>query len=460
MNKLSILILSVLLSNLMNAQTGSISAEMLKEIKKSYNSNEPATRALTNAVTGNEIKKLALSNEKNGKLDDFFKYKVSVKGITNQKSSGRCWMFTSMNIMRPKMIEKYNLPAFEYSTNYLYFWDILEKANLFLETAIKTATLPMDSREVVTIFSSPVGDGGVWNSYVNLVEKYGLVPKEAMPETFQSEKTSPMNSIINLKLRQEALKLRELVNAKKGNIEKAKTESLGAIYRILAISLGEPPMEFVWRYKTNSGEIKEQKFTPQEFAKQTLDINFDDYVMLMDDPTRDYYKLYEIENDRNVMEGINWKYINLPANEIKPFAQASIKANDAMYFSCDVGKDLNSEVGRSDVGNYDYSALFGVEFGMTKAQRILSRESTSTHGMALVGFDTDANEKTTKWLVENSWGKTSGADGYIIMTDKWFDEYMFRVVINKKYIDAKILEILKQKSVLLPPWDPMFQSDN
>ncbi len=459
MKKIQLILITLSFVNFLNAQTGGISTEMLLEIKKAYNYSDPSTRAITNAVTGNEIKKLALSNEKNGKLDEDVKYKVNVKGITNQKSSGRCWMFTSMNVLRPKMIEKYNLSGFEYSTNFLYFWDILEKSNLFLETAIKTANLPMDSREVVTIFSTPVGDGGVWNSFVNLVKKYGLAPKDAMPETFQSEKTSPLIHIINTKLREEGLKMRALAISKKQNLQTAKTESLQSIYRILAISLGEPPTHFTWRYKTTQGEIIEKQYTPKEFAKETLDQNFEDFVMLMNDPSREFYKLYEIENDRNVMEGINWKYINLPIEEIKNFAQASIKANDAMYFSCDVGKELNNETGRSDLNTYDYSALFGVEFGMNKAERIATRESGSTHGMALVGFDTDANDKPTKWLVENSWGKTSGADGYIVLTDKWFDEYMFRLVVNKKYISEKILEILKQKSILLPPWDPMFMYD-
>ena len=459
MNKLVLLTATVLISVTVFAQKG-ISEKDLNKIKSSYNSNDAYIKAVTNAVTNNDIKELALNRQNIGKTDHSFKYKVNVSGITNQKSSGRCWMFTSYNIFLPKVIEKYNLKSFEYSTNYLYFMDILEKSNLFLEGIIETRALNIDNRKIEWLFYNVVGDGGVWNSFINLVDKYGLVPKEVMPETNSSENTRMMIRLVRRKLREDTMELRSI----KGSddiLRKHKIEMLKDIYKLLAINLGEPPVKFNWRFTDKDGSISPlKKYTPKSFMKEILgDINFNDYIMLMDDPSKPYYKLFEIEKDRNVMEGKNWKYINLPAVEIKQFALKSIKGNEAMYFSCDVGKQLNKEEGLLDIDNYDYESLFGVKFDMTKRERILTRESGSTHGMALVGVDVDKEGEITKWLLENSWGKTSGHNGYLTMTDRWFNEYMFRVVILKRFLDEKTLKILNQKPIFLPPWDPMFSTD-
>jgi len=458
MNKIIILV-AILLSTSVFAQKG-ISKKEMKEIQSSYNQNDAYTKAITNSVSNNKIKNLALNRKNVNKFDHEFKYKVKVKGITDQESSGRCWMFTSLNVLRPKAISKYNLVSFEYSTNYLYFWDIFEKSNLFLEGIIETRNLKINDRKVDWLFGNVVGDGGVWNSFINLADKYGVVPKDVMPETHSSENTSMMVRLIKRKLREDALRLR----ATKGNddiLRKHKIEMLGDIYKLLAINLGVPPTEFEWRYKDKDGTLSPvKKYTPKSFMKDAIgEVNFNDYIMLMDDPTRAYYKLYEIDKDRNVMEGKNWKFINLPVKEIKVFALKSLQNNEAMYFSCDVGKQLNSKEGVLDTENYDYNSLFGVKFDMNKKERILSHESGSTHGMALIGADVDNGENITKWLLENSWGKSSGHNGYLTMTDRWFDEYMFRVVVLRKFIDAKTLKILSQKPILLPPWDPMFSSD-
>ncbi len=437
-----------------------ISEKEMKEIKSAYRSDNSYLKAVTNAVSNNDINKLALNRQNIGKFDHEFKYKVKTKGITDQESSGRCWMFTSLNVLRPKAMQSFSIPMFEYSESYLYFWDIFEKSNLFLEGIIETRNKKIDDREVDWLFSNVVGDGGVWNSFTNLAEKYGLVPKGVMPETHSSENTRMMIKLIRRKLRGDALKLRNM----KGSddvLRKAKITMLKDVYKMLCINLGEPPAKFLWRYKDINGNLTEYKtYTPKSYMKESLgDINFSDYVMLMDDPSKPYYKLYEIKKDRNVLEGKNWKFINLPAKEIKPFALNSLKNNEAMYFSCDVGKQLNKDEGLLDTENYDYESLFGVKFDMSKKERILSHESGSTHGMALIGADVDQNGKITKWLLENSWGKSSGHNGYLTMTDRWFDEYMFRVVILKKFLNEKTLKILNQKPIMLPPWDPMFQED-
>jgi bleomycin hydrolase len=437
-----------------------LTKDLIKDIQASFESDNVYIKAVTNSVTNNSIKSLALNRENIGRYDHSFKYMVDVKGITDQKSSGRCWMFTSLNILRPKVMEKLNLDEFEFSTNYLYFWDILEKSNLFLEGIIETRELKTEDREVEWLFNNVVGDGGVWNSFTNLALKYGLVPKSVMHETMSSENTRMMIRLIRRKLREYAMELRS-IKGTNDVLRNHKAEMLKDIYRILAINLGEPPENFEWRYTDADGHISDiKKHTPKSFMEEVLgDVDFNKYIMLMDDPTRPYYKMYEIQKDRNVSEGMNWRYINLPSKEIKKYALESIKNNEAMYFSCDVGKQLNKEEGLLDVNNYDYESLFGVKFDMNKKERILSRESGSSHGMALVGVDTDNKGIITKWLLENSWGKQSGHKGYLTMTDAWFDEYMFRLVVLNKFIDEKTLNILKQDPVLLPPWDPMFSED-
>ncbi|MBT3207007.1 MAG: C1 family peptidase [Bacteroidetes bacterium] len=444
------------------SQNGNISNNELQKIKNTFK-KDANTIAITNALTSNDISKLVLNRDNVGKTDHFFKYKVDVKGITNQKSSGRCWMFTGLNVLRPKLMKKYNLETFEFSTNYLYFYDQLEKANLFLETVIATGQKPMTDKKVEWLFKSPINDGGVWNSLTNLVEKYGLIPKQAMSETYSSENTRMMVKLIKRKLREDGLELRALAE-KKANaktIHARKIEMLAEIYRMLALNLGEPPSEFSWRYTDIDRKISElKKYTPQSFFKETLpNVDFNNYVMLMNDPSKEYYKLYEIELDRNVLEGKNWLFLNLPSNEIKTFAKNSIKNNEAMYASCDVGKQLNRVEGLLLTDNYDYESLYGIEFEMNKKERIISFESGSTHGMALVAVDVDENDNPTKWQFENSWGENAGHLGYLTFSDKWFDEYMFRIVVLKKFIDEKTLKLLDQKPILLPPWDPMFSSD-
>jgi len=441
------------------AQTGNITAKEMTKVKAHF-TKDANTTALQNAIVNHrDLRSMAENNEVAGKIDHLFKYRVDVKGITNQKSSGRCWMFTSMNVLRPRVMAKYGMSSFDFSHNYLYFWDIFEKSNLFLENMIATAKKPMDDREVVVYFKDPASDGGVWNSFYNLATKYGVVPQSVMPETQHSNNTSQMVSHIKRSLRGAGYEIRQM--AAKGKKEKAlrkyKIEALGDVYRILALCLGEPPVDFTWRYKDAKKEIKTIKSTPMDFFKSIApaDYTSDNYIMVMNDPTREYYKVYEIKNYRNTMEGVNWTYLNLPNDEIKAASLKSIKNNEALYTSSDVGKQFNRKTGIMDVNNYNYEDLFGVKFGMDKKARILTRQSGSAHAMALIGCDTDENDVPTKWEFENSWGN-HGNHGYETFTDKWFDEYIFRVVIHKKYMSEKAVKALKGKKIMLPVWDYMF----
>ncbi len=445
----------------LNAQqkNGGISTEMLIDIKKSYNSHK--VEGMGNAISNNEIKKLAYNRKNINANDTYFSNRIKSKGITDQKSSGRCWLFCSLNVIRSKVITKNNLGEFQFSQNYAFFWDQLEKANLFLQSIIENKDKPLEDKKVEWLFKNPIGDGGQWTGLVNISQKYGLVPSDVMPETKNSENTNVMSSVLATKLREDGLKLRELSakGAKADAIQKQKTEMLGEIYKILVYCLGEPPAEFNWRYKDASGKLSEsKKYTPISFFNEFVNINLGDYVMLMNDPSREFYKLYEVEYDRHTFDGNNWKYINLPIDDIKEISKKSILDSNALYFSCDVGKQLFSEKGILDVNNYDYENLFGVKFGMDKKQRIQTYESGSSHGMTLIGVDLDKENKPIKWLLENSWGN-AGFEGHLIMTDKWFEEYMFRLVVNKKYVSTEVLKILEQKAILLPPWDPMFQPE-
>lgn len=438
-----------------------VSEKDLQEIQGSFK-KDASTKAIQNILTNDKsIRDNALNRDLQGKIDHFFKYRVNVKGITNQQSSGRCWMFTSMNVLRPLVMEKYNLNQFDFSHNYLYFWDIFEKSNLFLENIIATAARPMDDREVTEYFKSPIGDGGVWNLYYNAAQKYGVVPQEVMPETAHSNNTSQMTGVINEKLRLGGYTLRELAaqGKKAKELRAEKNNVLKDVYRILALCLGEPPHQFTWRYKTKKGEIKElANYTPQQFYKEITPADYspDNYIMVMNDPTREYYKVYEIQNYKNTIEGINWIYLNLPNEDLKAAALASIKNNEPLYASCDVGKQFNRETGILDPEMFDYESLLGVKLGMDKKARILTRQSGSAHAMTIVGCDTDENDKPVKWEFENSWGDKSGHNGYLTFTDKWFDEYMFRAVLHKKYLNEKALQALKSKPVQLPVWDYMY----
>ncbi len=418
------------------------------------------TKAMQNALSSNDISKLAWNRENVGTTDQLFTYRVDVSGITDQKSSGRCWMFSSLNLFRPMAMKQFNLAEFEFSETYLYFYDLLEKANLFLNNIENSANLPIENEKVRWYLKSPVDDGGQWINFVNLANKYGMVPKETMGETNSSENTSLLTRFINTKLREDAIEVRELKNVKADpkKLAARKTEMLSEIYRMLALNLGEPPTEFQWRYKNKDKKIADVKtYTPQSFMAEVFgDTKLEDYVMIMNDPSRPFWKHYEVENYRNTEEGKNWHYVNLPNDVIKEFCIASIKNNEALYASCDVGKQLRRDVGILDVDNFDYESVYGVKFGMNKAQRIETGESGSSHGMALIAVDVDAQQKPVKWQFENSWGPTAGEKGYLTFTDAWFNEYMFRFVVNKKYLTAKVLEIYGQKPEMLPPWDPMF----
>ncbi|EGF49317.1 C1 family peptidase [Bacteroides fluxus] len=441
---------------------GGINPGMLEQIKQSYEGNA-SDKALRNAIGNNDIRKLSLNQENLQGMDTHFSIKVDSKGITDQKSSGRCWLFTGLNVMRAKTLAEYGFQSFEFSQVYPFFWDQLEKANLFLQGIIDTGKSPMSDKTVEWLFQHPLSDGGTFTGVADIVSKYGLVPKEVMPETNSSENTSRMASLISLKLKEYGLQLRDRIaeGAKPAVLEKEKTAMLGNIYRMLVLNLGVPPTEFDYvRRDAKGNPLETEHHTPMSFLEKYGDKQLlTNYVMLMNDPSREYYKCYEIDYDRHRYDGKNWTYVNLPVEDIKEMAIASLKDSTMMYFSCDVGKFLNSERGLLDVKNYDYESLMGTTFGMDKKQRIQTFSSGSSHAMTLMAVDLNKDGKPVKWMVENSWGAGTGYQGHLIMTDDWFNEYMFRLVVETKYVPAKVMELFKQKPIRLPAWDPMFAEE-
>lgn len=435
------------------AQQGGITQDMLNQIKSSYK-HTPADKAIYNAMAETSIAVLAKNHENLANFDTNFTNKVVSHGITDQQQSGRCWLFTGLNVLRAQMMAKYGLDEMEFSQNYCFFYDQLEKANLFLQGIIDTREKPMDDKMVEWLFRNPISDGGQFTGISDVIGKYGVVPSSVMPETYSSENTSQIARLVGLKLREFGLQLRDEAakGVKVSALEAKKTEMLSTVYRMLALAFGEPVERFTW---TMNGETKE--YTPQSFYQDYLGNDLtNNYVMLMNDPSREYYKCYEIDFDRHVYDGKNWTYVNLPVEDIKAMAIESIKDSTMMYFSCDVAKFLDSKRGTLDLKNFDYESLMGTTFGMNKKQRVQTFASGSSHAMTLMAVDLDKDGKPKKWMVENSWGAEAGYKGHLIMTDEWFDEYMFRLVVEKKYVPEKVLNILKQKPIRLPAWDPMF----
>ena len=446
------------------AQTnnGGISAEMLNKIK-AQQTQTVADRALSNALAGSSINALATNADNPANYDTYFSHKVPSKGITDQKSSGRCWLFTGMNVMRAKMIKKYGLGEFQFSQAYNFFYDQLEKSNLFLQAVLDNAKKPMDDKVVEWLFKHPLSDGGTFCGVQDAVMKYGLVPAEVMPERYNANNTSKMSAIITLKLREYGLELRKAVadGVKQNAIESRKVEMLSTVYRILAACLGEPPTKFTYTLKDASGKpISTKEYTPKSFYEEYVGADLrGNYVMLMNDPSRPYNKTYTIDLDRHSYDGEQWTFVNLPMEDIKAMAIASIKDSTMMYYSCDVGQCYNSKTGVLSLDNYDYASLFNTDFPMDKAERISTFASASSHAMTLMAVDLDEQGKPKKWMVENSWGPTSGYKGHLIMTDEWFDAYSFRLVVEKKYVPQNVLDLMKQKPIVLPAWDPLFAGE-
>lgn len=446
------------------AQTngGGISQEMLRDMERQQTTE---SRALFNALASNNIDDLAKNFRNQGPVDTYFSVETPAQSIHNQKSSGRCWMFSGLNVLRSQFARTHqDTLSVEYSQDYLFFYDQLEKANLFLQAVIDHAGKPIDDPRVQFFFKNPIGDGGTFCGVADLAEKYGLVPMSVQPETYSADNTRVMARLVTSKLREYGLELRKMVADRKPAkaLKARKTEMLAQVYRMLALTLGEPVKEFTYAFKDKKGKAlaPAKTYTPREFYQETVGRPLNGtFIMAMNDPRRPYYKTYEVEYDRHTYDGHNWKYVNLPMEDIAAMAIASLKDSTKMYSSYDVGKQLDRKRGYLDTENYDYATLFGTTFPMDKADRIATFDSGSTHAMTLSAVDLDENGKPVKWKVENSWGPDYGQKGCLIMTDRWFREYTFRLVVDKKYVPEQILRAAEQPAIMVMPEDPLFAED-
>ncbi|MED5475602.1 MAG: C1 family peptidase [Candidatus Neomarinimicrobiota bacterium] len=437
-----------------------ISKENILNFKKTYHAKKEL-KISRNALTQSQINDVAMDWDTfsitNHEYSDIIKNEM--KKVTNQKASGRCWGFAGLNLMRLSLAEKYNLNNFEFSQNYFMFFDKLEKSNYFLENIIQTLKESYDSRLMMHLLDSPVQDGGQWDMFVNLIEKYGVVPQSVMPESYQSSQSRMMNSFLTRKLREFAFKLRKL--NQDGNTEnelrKEKESMMSVIYSMLCIFLGNPPEKFDWQIRDKKNNfLKFQNLSPLSFYKKHTRVELKDKLCLIHAPmsNKKMNELYTVKYLGNVVDGQIIKYANVEISEIKKAAIKSIKNNEAVWFGCDVGKMFHRDLGLMDTDLYDYESVLGTKFTMDKATRLEYGDSMMTHAMLFTGVDLE-DGKPLKWRVENSWGTKGGSKGYYLMTDKWFDEFNYEIVVDKKYLPTKILELFKKEPKPLEPWDPM-----
>ena len=437
-----------------------ITLKQIKFFKIQTNSNS-MVRLARNSALKSEIEDLAMDWESFRKIDHTFSDVVSGEmPVTNQKSSGRCWGFAGLNLFRIYLGRKYNLKKFEFSQSYFMFWDKFEKSNYFLENIIATLNKPRDGRLMMHLVSNPIQDGGQWHMFINLINKYGVVPQTEMPETFQSSKSMRMNRMITRKLREFSKTLRD-ANKKGASLKELrsiKTDMLGIVYRLLTIHLGTPPDIFDWQVRDRKKIFHRfEGLTPKRFFLNHVQLDLDDYVCLINCPMSDkiYNEVYTVKYLGNVIGGEDIKYLNLHSKRLKEAAVASIKDNNPVWFGCDVGKYFHRKLGVMDMDLFDFDLFYGTDFPMTKADRLEYGDSQMTHAMLFTGVDLNSKMKPRKWRVENSWGNKRSDRGYDIMTDKWFDEYNYEVVVNKKYLTDEELGVYKKEPVKLPPWDPM-----
>lgn len=412
------------------------------------------------AVTHQGILASSSDFDSDSAMHPVFSIDLSTGDVADQRQSGRCWMFAALNTMRHRLMTNLKVSDdFELSQNFTNFWDKFEKANFFLENVLKTAQEPLSSRKVAWLMATPQQDGGQWDMLCALIEKYGIVPRYAMPETFSSEKSAQLNKYLNLKLRHDAAVLRELVaaDATDEKIAETKTNMLNDIYRMLVYTLGEPTKQFDFEYRDKDNQYHiDRNLTPQEFYQKYVGINLSDYVSLINSPTEDKpcMKTYTIEMLGNVVGGRQVKHLNLEMSDLKQLAIEQLKRGETVWFGSDVGQSSNSQKGIMDTALYSPDELLGTDLSLSKGGRLDYGESLMTHAMVITGVDL-VDDKPTKWKVENSWGKKVGDKGYFVMSDDWMDQFVYQIVVNKNFMPEAIRTAQQQEPTELAPWDPM-----
>ena len=436
-----------------------LTKEFTDQLYANYEANVKYV-ALENAVTHNgihaslETRKSAVENTPVFSLD------LTKDKVTNQKASGRCWMFAALNTFRHKMISSFQLEDFELSQAHTFFWDKYEKSNWFLEQVIATADQELTSRKVAFLLQTPQQDGGQWDMVVSLFEKYGVVPKSVYPESISSSNSRELNTYLNKLLRQDAQILRDLIHsgADSEAVASKKQALLQEIFNFLAMSLGLPPREFDFSYRDKDNQFhSESGLTPQSFYKKYVDLQLDDYVSIINAPTTDkpYGNSYTVDMLGNVVGSRPVRYLNVPMDRLKELAIAQMKAGETVWFGSDVGQVSNRKAGILATDVYDFEAGMDIHLTQDKAGRLDYAESLMTHAMVLTGVDLDEAGQPRKWKVENSWGDKVGTDGYFVASDAWMDEYTYQIVVRKEFLTADELAAYEAEPIVLAPWDPM-----
>ena len=437
---------------------GVLTTERLQSFQADFGA-KPAYKLAQNAVTQTTVDDIALNRAVITSTDHTFSNLLDDWEVTNQKKSGRCWMFAGLNLFRVGAMKKMNLKDFQFSQNYTLFWDKLERANYFLEAIIETADQPIDDRTVAFLLGHPVDDGGQWNMFVNVVKKHGLAPQAVMPETESSSNTARMNSILIAKLREGAMQLRDLraSGAPMEAARAAKQDVLKVIYRILSVHLGTPPTTFDWQWNDKDKKFnRDGRLTPQQFAGNYVTLPIDEYVCIVNDPreTSPFGKTFTVQHLGNVVGGQIVKYLNVEMEVMKDIAMRTIADGEPVWFGCDVGKMMRRDLGIWDAELFDYENLYDTPFDLTKSDRLLYHQTVMTHAMLFTGVDV-VDGKPRRWRVENSWGDENGKKGFFVMNDSWFGEYMFEIAARKSYLPPELQEALELEPIVLPPWDPM-----
>lgn len=437
-----------------------ITKEFLQNSREKFYKDR-ANRVAQRAAVNNGLVEASVDRGEDERNRHTFNIELKEKEIRNQKQSGRCWMFAALNLMEYKLCRKYNLKGFELSKNYTLFFDKLERCNYFLDSIIRTLDEDLDGRLVSHILTDPMGDGGQWDMIKNIIKKYGLVPSYAMKESVNSSATANLNNYLTKILRMYAKNLRDSYKEEKDleKLKKMQEEYMKKIYDVLSISLGTPPEKFDFEVRNEDEEfISDKNLTPQEFLKKHIEVNLDDYISLINAPTKDkpYFKSYTVDFLGNVMELDKVRYVNVPVEVMKDGILKQLKDGEPVWFGCDVAQFFYRKGANLDLSTLKIFDLLNVEYDLSKEERLDYKESLMTHAMVFVGCDYDEeNKKINRYKVENSWGKDAGDRGYLVMSDEWFDEYMYQALINKKYLDEKVIKAYSEEPIHLKPWDPM-----
>ncbi|NQP58570.1 aminopeptidase C [Streptococcus suis] len=420
----------------------------------------PSLQATENAVCHNGLLKSLETRQSAIDNDYVFSLDLTKDAVSNQKASGRCWMFAALNTFRHKLISDFKLENFELSQAHTFFWDKYEKSNWFLEQIIATADQEIGSRKVKFLLDTPQQDGGQWDMVVALFEKYGVVPKSVYPESISSSASRELNQYLNKLLRQDAQILRDLLakGASSEEVQVQKENLLQEIFNFLAVNLGLPPRSFDFAYRDKDNVYhRDTNVTPQAFYEKYVGLKLSDYVSIINAPTTDkpYNKSYTVELLGNVVGAPAVRYLNVEMNRFKELAIAQLKAGESVWFGSDVGQSSNRQTGIMATNTYDFSSGLGIHFHQDKAGRLDYSESLMTHAMVLTGVDLDDNEQPIKWKVENSWGDKVGDKGYFVASDSWMDEYTYQIVVRKEFLTPEELAAYQAQPQVLAPWDPM-----